>query len=59
LFGGKRHGSYDPAVAGRTMAELWLRGVVADVASIETNGLHSNGKNGKRDAKTSRHRNSS
>jgi AcrR family transcriptional regulator len=59
LFGGKRHGSYDPAVAGRTMAELWLRGVVADVASMQTNGLHSNGKNGKRDAKTSRHRNSS
>ena len=54
LFGGRRQAFYDPEVAGRTMAELWLRGVVADVDSIKTNGSHSNGKTAKRDAKAPR-----
>ena len=54
LFGGRKQAEYDPEIAGRTMAELWLRGVVADIGSIKTNGMHSNGKTAKRDAKTSR-----
>ena len=54
LFGGRRQADYDPAIAGRTMAELWLRGVVTDIGSIKTNATHTNGKTAKRDAKTSR-----
>lgn len=52
LFGGKRQGDYDAAVVGRTLAELWLRGMVSE--SGRRNG--SNGFHSRRNGKTVRRR---
>jgi AcrR family transcriptional regulator len=47
LFGGKRQADYDAGEVGRELAELWLRGVVADPKRRNgANGFHSK-RNGK------------
>lgn len=52
LSGGKRQSGCDPASAGQTLAELWLRGVVAEPRRrTGSNGFHS-----KRNAKAVRAR---
>ena len=62
LFGGKRQRDYDPGETGRTIAELWLRGVVAPADArrrIETRcaASVSSGTNGSAHKKNGSHPN--